>query len=64
MSKSVLLPKGMYVCSRCEQTVQVFVRVFEVNCPRHGQMSVKPARATRRRSTGVLGEDIIEYDTL
>lgn len=36
-----LLPKGVYACPRCDKQAEVFVRVIEVACNQHGQMSRK-----------------------
>ena len=36
-----LMPKGVYACEKCAKQTQVFVRVFEVKCGQHGQMTRK-----------------------
>lgn len=36
-----LLPKGVYCCPRCDKQFEVFVRVVEVACNLHGQMTPK-----------------------
>ena len=36
-----LLPKGVYCCPRCDKQAEVFVRVVEVACNQHGQMTPK-----------------------
>jgi len=36
-----LMPKGVYACPQCAKQTQVFVRVFEVKCGQHGQMTRK-----------------------
>jgi hypothetical protein len=36
-----LLPKGVYCCPRCDKQFEVFVRVVEVACTQHGQMTPK-----------------------
>ena len=40
MSKQAvaLQPKGLYCCDKCSKQVQLFIRVAEVRCNKHGQM--------------------------
>ena len=45
MNKEVKVhPKGVYCCPRCDKQFEVFVRVVEVACTQHGQMSPKEGK--------------------